>query len=128
MTLLLIGGLALLVASAVAFGLARTITRPILALQAGTARFRRGDLAVRLPERAGDELGLLAREFNAMAAAIGEKDAQLRDYAAQLEQKVEERTADLLVALARLHRLMDANIIGMAVAGAGGEIFEANDY
>lgn len=85
----------LLVASAVAAGLARTITRPILALQAGVARFSQGDLGVRLPEHTADELGLLAREFNVMAATLADKELQLRDYASQLEQKVEARTAEL---------------------------------
>jgi signal transduction histidine kinase len=104
MTLLLIGGLALLIASAVAIGLARTITRPILALQAGASRFGQGELSVRLPETSGDELGLLSREFNAMAAALAEKEAQLRAYAAQLEQKVDERTAELARSNAELQQ------------------------
>jgi PAS domain S-box-containing protein len=42
------------------------------------------------------------------------------------EQK--QAKEQLLVAQARLHRLVEANIIGIAVAGADGEIFEANDY
>lgn len=128
LAVLLAGGLALVAASLLGASLARTITRPVLALQGGAARFGRGDLGVRLPESSRDELGLLAHEFNAMAAAIGEKEAQLRDYAARLEQKVEERTAALTAALSRLRRLVDANIVGVAVAGEAGEVFEANDY
>jgi signal transduction histidine kinase len=95
MKLLLIGGLALLAASILAFGLARTITRPILALQGGAMRFGRGELDLCLPETSGDELGLLAREFNTMAAALTEKEARLRDHAAQLEHEVQQRTAEL---------------------------------
>jgi signal transduction histidine kinase len=94
-TLLLIGGLALLVASFLAFWLARTITRPILALQGGAMRFGQGQLDLRLPEASRDELGLLAREFNTMAAALAKQEAQLRDQAAQLEQRVQQRTAEL---------------------------------
>jgi signal transduction histidine kinase len=93
--LLLIGGLALLVASFLAFGLARTITRPILALQGGAMRFGRGELDLRLPETSGDELGLLAHELNSMAAALAEKETLLRDHATQLEQEVQRRTAEL---------------------------------
>lgn len=91
----LIGGLALLVASALAVGLARTITRPVLALQAGASRLGRGELHVRLPETSGDELGLLAREFNVMAAALAGKEAELRRYTHDLEQRVEARTRAL---------------------------------
>lgn len=94
-TITAISAVALLVAAVLAVVLARSITRPILALQAGVARFGRGVLETRLPETSRDELGSLAREFNTMAASLGEKEAELRDYAARLEQKVEERTVEL---------------------------------
>ena len=74
-TILFIGSLALLAASLVAIGLARTFTRPVLALQAGAVRFGQGELDLRLSETSGDELGRLAREFNTMAAALSEKEA-----------------------------------------------------
>lgn len=77
----LIALLALVVASMVAVGLARTITRPVLALQAGAARFGRGETDVRLPETPYDELGDLACEFNRMAAAISEREAALHRWA-----------------------------------------------
>ena len=62
----------------IAVALARTITRPCWALQAGAARFGRGELDVRLPETAGDELGALAHEFNIMAAALSREQTLLR--------------------------------------------------
>ena len=99
----LIGSLALLSALLITVGLARTITRPILALQAGVIRFGRGDLAMRLPEHSGDELGVLAYEFNRMAAAIAEKDARLRALFAAMTDVIlvfdgEGRYLDLLPA------------------------------
>jgi PAS domain S-box-containing protein len=94
-TILLISGLALLIASALAVALARSVTGPIRALQTGVAGFSHGKLDVRLPEDASDEVGMLAREFNSMAAAISTKEAQLRDQAAQLEERVQERTTQL---------------------------------
>ncbi|MCX6027391.1 MAG: ATP-binding protein, partial [Chloroflexi bacterium] len=75
---ILAGGIALLVVAGIGVGLARTITRPVRALQAGAARFGRGELDVRLPETAGDELGALAREFNIMAAALSREQTLLR--------------------------------------------------
>ncbi len=77
--LILIGMLVLLVGSGVAIGLARAITRPVRALQLGAARIGQGDLDVRLPETSKDELGLLAGEFNRMAAAVSEREAALRE-------------------------------------------------
>ncbi len=79
--IMLIGFLALVVASVVAIGLARTITRPVLALQVGAARFARGEKNVRLPETAQDELGDLASEFNHMATAISEREEALHRWA-----------------------------------------------
>ncbi|MFH1635478.1 MAG: HAMP domain-containing protein, partial [Chloroflexota bacterium] len=83
--LIIIGSLIFLVAVAVGISLARTITSPILALQAGVTRFGHGEWDVRLPETRNDELGVLAREFNEMATALSEKEAQLRQHGTQLE-------------------------------------------
>ena len=85
----------LLVSALLAIGFARTITRPILALQAGVIRFGQGELDVRLPETSKDEIGILAHEFNAMAQAIAEKERLLQEHASQLEQRVAERTYKL---------------------------------
>jgi PAS domain S-box-containing protein len=93
--LLLIGSLSLLIASLVALWLARTITQPVLALQAGAVRFGQGELEARLPETSGDELGQLAREFNTMAAALSDTQARLRRHTQELEQIVLTRTATL---------------------------------
>ena len=103
-TIAAIGALALLVAAALAVALARSLTRPILALQAGAARFGQGEFALRLPETSRDELGELAHEFNAMATALAQKEAQLRAYAAELEQRVQERTAELRQSNAELEQ------------------------
>jgi PAS domain S-box-containing protein len=107
--IVLISALALLLASALAFALARSVTRPVRVLQSGVARFGRGDLDARLPETSGDEMGLLAREFNSMARAISEKEALLRASAAQLEQRVRERTAQLEAASREVEQAARAN-------------------
>jgi len=50
--------------------LERGIFRPLNRLRGATNQIRSGDLATRLRWRRGDELGTLARDFDAMAAAI----------------------------------------------------------
>ena len=77
------------------FLLARRMTRPIRAIQAGAARIGEGSLDERIDVRTGDELESLADEFNLMAA-------RLDDSYATLEQRVEDRTRDLLGALSEL--------------------------
>jgi signal transduction histidine kinase len=68
--------------------LARKMVTPIQTLQAAAARIGAGALDQRIDIRTGDELGDLSKEFNLMAA-------QLQESYANLEQKVEERTAAL---------------------------------
>jgi two-component system, NtrC family, sensor kinase len=65
--------LAVLVSLVVVFGTQRTL-RPLRWLVAGTKRIGTGDYAHRVEVTSGDELGLLAREFNSMAAAIEERE------------------------------------------------------
>jgi len=91
--------------------LARTITRPVQQLQQGVARFGRGELDVRLPVESDDELGLLAEEFNGMAASIAEKDALLRANTADLERRVQERTRALQQQADLLELAHDAIIV-----------------
>jgi serine phosphatase RsbU (regulator of sigma subunit) len=67
--LLLAGAVALVIGTAIAWGLYQTrlILRPLEALRAAAATIGTGDLAARLPAHADDEIGLLADEFNRMA-------------------------------------------------------------
>jgi signal transduction histidine kinase len=75
--------------------LARRMVRPIQAMQAAAAEIGAGALEQRIDVQSRDELGMLADEFNHMAA-------QLRESYAGLEEKVEERTRELESALAAL--------------------------
>src|SRR5499425_1721325 len=70
----------------------RRVVRPIEILRRGAARIGSGDLDHRLEIKTGDELQELADEFNKMTA-------QLQESYANLEQKVEDRTRELTVAL-----------------------------
>ena len=84
--------LGLLAAALAALVLARRMTGPIRALQAGAAGIGAGELDRRIDIHTGDELEALADQFNRMAAICSKSYAEL-------EQKVEERTAELSEAL-----------------------------
>ena len=88
-------GLALfgvLLAVLVSLVLARRMVRPIQALTEGAGLIGAGDLGHRLEVHTGDEIETLAEQFNTMTS-------QLRESYANLEQKVEARTAELSEAL-----------------------------
>ena len=89
MGLLLLFGLILSVAAGLL--LARRMVTPIKALQAGAAQVGAGALDHRIEVKTGDELEVLAEEFNRMAE-------RLRDSYAGLEQKVDARTRELAAA------------------------------
>lgn len=80
--------LAILLAIAASFLLARRLATPILSLQHGAARLGAGDLSTRIPVEGRDEVAALAGEFNHMAD-------RLEDSHAGLERRVAERTGEL---------------------------------
>jgi two-component system nitrogen regulation sensor histidine kinase NtrY len=59
------------------FRLAKEISAPIQALSLGTQRIAHGDLAVRLEDQSGDELGLLVQSFNTMAEDLEQSQESL---------------------------------------------------
>jgi len=69
-TITLVGGLTLLVTSAMALWLARTVTGPVRQLVRGAEEIGRGNLDYRITVGARDEIGQLAGAFNEMAANL----------------------------------------------------------
>jgi signal transduction histidine kinase len=72
--------------------LARRMVQPIRALQEGAAKIGAGELRQRLELKTGDEIEVLAEQFNQMTA-------QLQESYATLEQRVVARTRELTEAL-----------------------------
>lgn len=94
-SLLLIGlGLALLAS----LFLARRVVRPLGRLRQGVERIAKGDLDFRLKLNTGDEIEILAEEFNKMAVALGAAYTGL-------EEKIRERTQELVIANEKLKEL-----------------------
>jgi signal transduction histidine kinase len=88
-TLFLIGlGMALIAS----WFLARRVVRPVRILREGVERIGTGDLGYRLDLKTGDEIEVLADEFNKMTA-------QLQESYVDLEKKVDDRTRELTESL-----------------------------
>ncbi len=93
-TLLFAGLGALLISIPVSYALGRRIARPLAELARGALAIRDGKLDVSLPSGGNDEVGALARAFNAMVGELREK-AQLEELLAELQKRPVEPTVAL---------------------------------
>lgn len=71
--IILLGG------TAVTWGLARRITQPLARLTAASESLASGDLAARVEANSEDEVGSLARSFNAMAERIEDNSIKIKE-------------------------------------------------
>ena len=74
----------------VALFLAKQVTVPIQALAEGTREISAGNFDHQVPEQAQDELGLLARSFNAMITQLRDNRSQIDQFTRNLQQAVQE--------------------------------------
>ena len=91
----------------VTIGLKR-VMRPIKSLTQGAQRIAGGDFDYSIAANSGDEIQELAQQFNTMAGALKESYADL-------EQKVEARTEELLEVNQTLRALIEASPLAIAV-------------
>jgi class 3 adenylate cyclase len=89
---------AVIVAFTVSFELTvlvtRSITVPIGALLDATERVRSGDLSARVPVVSGDEMGQLARSFNAMMSGLEERERLRAAFGSYVAPDVAERVLE----------------------------------
>jgi len=81
--------LGLVMALVASFFVSRRVLRPLDVLRHGVGRIGKGDLDFRLNLKTGDEIEILAEEFNKMTSSLQEAYAGL-------EKKVAERTRELV--------------------------------
>lgn len=80
----------------------RLVHNPLRDLTGGMRRIARGNLDHRLVVRSRDELGEVAADFNRMAADLAAAREELTSWARTLEQRVDQKAAEL----ERANRLM----------------------
>ncbi|MES2784633.1 MAG: PAS domain-containing protein [Pseudomonadota bacterium] len=86
----------LLLATSIGVFLGSTIVQSVRGLSVATRRLADGDPLARVASGGADELGQLGASFNAMADRLEVQTVSLRNAHEDLEQRVRERTADLM--------------------------------
>ena len=92
---LLIAGVALLLALALALLVAQRLTSPLRALAQATREVGKGRWDVALPRAASAEISQLADDFRAMTGALATLDRENSRYRGHLEEMVASRTREL---------------------------------
>ncbi len=90
--------LILIAAVSLTLWLTRRITRPVNQLAAATQKISNGRLDEQVAVNTSGELAYLAENFNRMLEKLNLSQKEIREYQQKLEQRVEERTRELLEA------------------------------
>ncbi|MBD2445754.1 HAMP domain-containing protein [Nostoc sp. FACHB-152] len=128
-TTILLCGLALGAATLLGMYTSRWISKPILILSKASKAIASGDLNQQVPANKVAELDMLASSFNKMAAQLISAFKILEQNNVELENRVEERTAELKQVITELQQTQAQLIqtekmssLGMMVAGIAHEI------
>ena len=100
----------------------RAIYRPVKELVEGTKKVATGDFDHTISFTSKDELGHLAKAFNNMTKKLKEANREIQNLIQTLEQKVEERTAELKKAQYQLLQSEKLASIGKLAATIAHEI------
>jgi len=103
------------VAGAIGIGLSFLLTwliaslfvRPIREIVKEAEEIAEGTRETRLEDRPADEMGHLSRSLNKMLESLQARQRQIEEYARTLEQRVRERTADLVASEEKYRTLVD---------------------
>jgi two-component system NtrC family sensor kinase len=117
LTFLIVCLVGLLVVFALTYLLTRTMIHPLEEMVAATKRIAGGDLDVTVNVASRDEVGDLAVSFNNMLASLKTMNNELQEWAHTLEEKVRDRTAELVDVQARMAQSEKLASIGRLAAG-----------
>jgi two-component system NtrC family sensor kinase len=95
---------------------------PVQRLVRHSAMVAEGDLESRVPVSSRDELGELSEAVNHMTESLGRADKELKGWADSLENKVEERSREIMRMEEQLRRSEKLASLGTLSAGVAHEI------
>ena len=100
----------------------RFVRGPVRRLAEGTRRIAAGDLSERVDVTTGDEIGELACAFNVMTDYLSAAERQKQQWEAELERKVEKKTAELGMAQKQLSHMEKMASLGKLAATVAHEL------
>jgi two-component system NtrC family sensor kinase len=101
----MVGGLVATVVAVLSLGgflVWRLVLHPVERLRAAMARVAAGDLETTVPVSSADEIGAMGAAWNAVTSEVRRSREELEGWNRTLEQRVEEKTADLAQAHQRM--------------------------
>ncbi|MDP2134636.1 MAG: HAMP domain-containing protein, partial [Sulfuritalea sp.] len=120
--LVLLGGLVMFAGLAYS---GQTVVRRISVLREHAQELAAGEESGQIAIARHDEIGDLAEAFGAMRQQVLTRESALRNAQLELEQRVQERTADLKSAnrrLVRFSQVVEQNPVGILIARIGGAV------
>jgi two-component system NtrC family sensor kinase len=121
-TLLIAAITVLFLAWFLVMGARAEVVGPVTALVEGTRRVARNELDVEIRVSSRGEMGLLATSFNDMTRSLRGLEQEVHLLMSNLEQQVEDRTADLRAAQEQLLRTEKLSSLGKLSASIAHEI------
>jgi len=107
---------------AITYVMIRNITRPIGEMVEATRNIAAGRLDQEIQATSQGEVALLAESFNTMAKSLRHMKEDLEEWGRTLEEKVQERTDELVRMQARMAQSERLASLGMLAAGVAHEI------
>ncbi|MBZ5637117.1 MAG: cache domain-containing protein [Acidobacteriia bacterium] len=122
LTFLVVACVGVLIVFGLTYVIARAMVRPLAVMAGATRRIATGDLDHTVPVTSGDEIGTLAVSFNAMVASLRVARDELEQWTQTLEDKVRERTAELVQMQSKMVEAERMVSLGRMAAGVAHEI------
>ncbi|MCX6814357.1 MAG: ATP-binding protein [Candidatus Aenigmarchaeota archaeon] len=94
-TSLLIFSILSIIAAVIGFLLTKTLSNPIIRLTNASNELGKGNLDVKVDIKSKDEIGMLAKSFNQMAADLERSRNEIKKHSEELEKVVSDRTGEL---------------------------------
>jgi two-component system NtrC family sensor kinase len=98
------------------------VYRPVHRLRQGIQHVSQGELGYRIPEASRDEIGELASSFNHMTEELARAEDEINQWTKTLEERVEEKTAELQKAHQRMVKVERMASMGQLAAIVAHEI------